>query len=249
MAHHSLGDVILYLLPRNTAAHQVIERNPRRVSIPPGKSTKSIVLSFNNQPKNLHQGFLLGNERHCDIRLLSKNKNWRALVTFNPTSGLAVLILEEASDKTDFQVIISGMVFSCDGVTFEILVPQRGPYQPHYARQLSKFLAHMAFKHSGAVKGIYAEPIFPQARVGHEYLEIKRVGSGAFGEVCLFAHNATGQMFAAKRFKNPRNIAEIVGEIQILQRVRHVSRLGCRSILLTWLTDADILYRKISLNT
>lgn len=225
MSKLTIGDVILYLVPHNLAARKVVENNPRRWSKPPGDSTTSIVLTFNDQPKEVRSGFLLGYGKEADIHLVSSTES-KAYITFNCTSGLAILINSKAVEGASFKLIVDGLAFRCDGAQFGIRVPQRGRYQAHYADRLSKYLALMTPNPTNPVKGIYADPITPKAEVGC-YWEIKKVGNGAFGEVCLFAHRPTGQMFAGKRFNNPRDIQAILTEIKTLRSARHVSRMIC----------------------
>jgi serine/threonine protein kinase len=53
---------------------------------------------------------------------------------------------------------------------------------------------------------------------------VEELGNGGFGQVCLLAEINTGNVYAAKRFKNQKNIAGIKHEIATLKKLSYVSK-------------------------
>jgi hypothetical protein len=193
-----------------------------------------IHLCFSLQPKDISKGFVFGSGEHCDVILRQKNVLSRHFaITFNPASGL-LLLENRASSGTmvgDKMILERGqtrllqdkMRIKCSGLTFISTVPDRGQFHTEYHKKLGKYLGYLLAAGPCVSMSYHSTPILKYKQVG-SYLVVEELGNGGFGQVCLLAEINTGNVYAAKRFKNQKDIAGIKHEIATLKKLSHVSK-------------------------
>jgi hypothetical protein len=237
----TIGDVILRLFPVNENTRLAIKR-PQNVHrlITQGREI-AIQLTFTSQPKEIHKGFVFGSDESCDVFLDSSRASGRHFaITFNPSSG-SLLVVNKSSagtmvgqkmilERDGTQVTEESVSVDCDGLRFMAVTPDRGRYQADYTKKLGKYLGYLLAAGPCTSRSLHAPPttpIVPRKKVG-PYVEIQSLGNGGFGEVYLFAESRTGEIFAARRFKDSANIREIKREIGTLKNLSHVSKKHTR---------------------
>ncbi|KAK2759460.1 hypothetical protein FQN54_002938 [Arachnomyces sp. PD_36] len=106
---------------------------------------------------------------------------------------------------------------------FMVLVPDRKEFQEVYEQKVMKRLQHLQVP-TGEVS-LHATPIRSRREIG-EYLELDDIGCGGFGDIFLLAHSQTGEVKAAKRFRDQKNHAAVLGEMATLSKLPHEHIVG-----------------------
>jgi hypothetical protein len=225
---------ILYLLPVNSYAEEIalLRANSQRACMDSEYSEAAfIALMLDTPPKDDRSGFVFGADSSCDIAIPGRQVSGRHFaITLCPTSGIPVIVNNSSqgtkidsmvlSKRGDSRVIQQNSRISFAGFKFMAVTPRRESGQRDYRENLSRYL--QCLREPGDIISVYANPIQSPKQIA-SFLEIKRLGSGNFGDVFLFVDIKTGETSAAKIFQDHSSFSAVRKEIKTLQGLSHVS--------------------------
>lgn len=233
MPNPGLGDAILHLLPlarKGSRRAPYGEKDASRLSKGYAYSDDRLIwLSFVHLPKDGRR-FVFGADNTCDVRIVGKKISDRHFaIILCPSSGIPLLVNGSSfgtlvgskflSRKNESHVLEQNVTIACGDFRCMVITPDRGKYQKKYEENLLKYLRQL--KVPAEDISIHATPIQSHRRVG-QFLEIANLGCGGFGEVSLFADSKTGEVHAAKRFRDKNNFDAILKEMDTLKKLSHV---------------------------
>lgn len=267
MAALDLTTTILSISPMSSAAEDAfqldhnksrlkpIDPPPSLEEMPKGSTSREptpfvlprvpkLLLSTDNKPSDLLQGYVFGSDKGtCDVLLDSNNRRgvsgrhfridhrWdtRTLMLHNISQHGTTMELDTAS-KTTKRVQLSHMIHGsvtvvAGEVTLLVTVPQRCEYQHAYDANLNRYYEQVKsaiprVQQLGIQSSLMETPGTVRGQI--HYVLTDEIGRGGFGMVFRAVDASSGTLYAAKQFSKKCDAKAVANEIQVLRDISHV---------------------------
>ena len=201
-----------------------------------GRSSRLFIrLRLDRPPKDIARGYLFGSNRQwCDVFIPSNSvSEYHFWITFQKACGNMLLYNNSGrgtavgrhflAERGGCAVLDDNMTVMCGQVTFLVHFPHRGFYQATYEQNLREYRKQMLEFPPPLVLKAHSGRIQLRAQLG-PYMDLEDIGSGHHGDVILFAHERTGDLFAAKKIRAGRESkSDLLHEVRTLKSLKHVS--------------------------